>query len=205
MNVYTRIFLLLMVGCFTTVNSQNHKELKTNEEVTMKKNVLVVYLTRSNNTEAVANMITEKIDGDVFEVKPEKPYASNYQKNVDEVKFQNDHNILPPLSATIDISEYDAIFVGFPTWGMQLPPPIKTFLSQNNWEGKTVVPFNTNAGYGLGSSISQLNKYCQNAIVTDAFSVKGGHEREGILFVMKGKKATEVSNLLDAWLQKIGF
>jgi putative NADPH-quinone reductase len=60
---------------------------------------------------------------------------------------------LPPLKTKIDpVEQYDVMFLGFPTWGMHLPVPIKSFLNQYSLKGKTVIPFNTDAGYGEGSS-----------------------------------------------------
>ncbi len=175
------------------------------QESTDKNKVLIVYLSRTKNTKAVAKIIHEKVGGDLVEIEPKIPYSEDYQTNVDEVQDQNEKGILPELKDEIDISKYDTIFVGFPTWGMQLPPPIKTFLNNNDWTGKTIVPFNTNAGYGLGSSKSQIENYCFEGKITEIFSVKGGHEREGILFVMEGKKAIEVKKNIQDWLQRIGF
>ncbi|MFV0607497.1 MAG: flavodoxin family protein [Niabella sp.] len=184
----------------TACTNAQHQNVKTKIE---NKNILIVYLSRTNNTKAVAEMIQKKTGGDLAAVEPQTPYSKKYQKNVDEVQYQNEHNILPPLKTKIDISKYDTIFVGFPTWGMQLPPPIKTFLNENNWKKKVVAPFNTNAGYGLGKSKAQFEQYCSKGKITEIFTVKGGQEREGIMYVMESKKAVEVNNLLDRWLKKI--
>ncbi|MFP3803272.1 flavodoxin family protein, partial [Paraburkholderia sp. SIMBA_027] len=78
----------------------------------------------------------------------------------------------------------DVVFIGFPTWGMQLPPPMKSFLNEYNLSGKTIVPFNTNGGYGIGSSFETVKQLCPNSTVLDIFSTRGGSERDGILYVM---------------------
>ncbi|MNL47091.1 flavodoxin [compost metagenome] len=93
--------------------------------------------------------------------------------------------------------------MGFPTWGMQLPPPMKSFLKEYNLEGKTVIPFNTNAGYGIGSSFQTVNELCPKSSVLEGFSVKGGIERDGILFVMEGEKEKQVQIEIQNWLKKI--
>lgn len=198
------VVIFLFAGCS---NAQNKTQMKPTESDTITKNnkVLIVYLTRTNNTKAVAEMIHDKVGGDLAAIESATPYSENYQKNVDEVAAQNDKGILPPLKTKIDISKYDIIFVGFPTWGMQVPPPVKTFLNENNWSGKTIAPFNTNAGYGLGSSKAQLEKYCSEGKLTENFSVKGGYEKEGIMYVIEGKKAIEVNKLLDDWLKEIAI
>jgi len=111
---------------------------------------------------------------------------------------------LPPLKTKIDdIGKYDVVFIGFPTWGMQLPPPMKSFLSQYDLSGKIVVPFNTNAGYGIGSSFETVKQLCPNSTVLDGFSTKGGVERDGILYVMEGDKEKQVQTEVKKWLQKI--
>jgi Flavodoxin len=111
---------------------------------------------------------------------------------------------LPELKTKIDnIQQYDVVFVGFPTWGMQLPPPVKSFLTKHELSNKTVIPFNTNAGYGIGSSFETLKKLCPNSTILEGISLKGGIERDGILFVMEGEKLKQAEVEIDAWLEKI--
>lgn len=197
MKVYFIIILSLfgLTGCAQT-NQQK-------DTLAKKQKVLIVYLTRTNNTKAVAEMVQAKTGGDLVAIEPATLYSANYQQNVAEVAAQNNNGILPPLKNKIDISKYDVVFLGFPTWCMQLPPPVKTFLNDNNWSGKTIAPFNTNAGYGLGSSQQQIERYCSAGKITEIFSVEGGKERDGIMFVMEGKKETEVQAKVKDWLQKI--
>jgi hypothetical protein len=86
---------------------------------------------------------------------------------------------------------------------MQLPPPVKSFLKQYNLSGKTVIPFNTNAGYGIGSTFDTVKELCPNSRVLEGFSIKGGIERDGILFVMEGEKEKQAQNEVKLWLKKI--
>jgi flavodoxin len=168
------------------------------------KKILVVYLTRTQNTKTVAQIIQQKIAGDLVAIEPVTPYPDDYRTTVDQVAKENEKGYLPPIKSTIDnFEDYDTIFIGFPTWGMQLPPPIKTFLKQNSFKGKTIVPFNTNAGYGVGSGFEEIKKACKDAYVLEGYSVEGGKERDGILFVMKDKKLKSVSDQIDVWLKKI--
>lgn len=109
--------------------------------------ILIVYLSRTNNTKAVAEIIHKNVGGDLVGIELENPYPENYKATVEQVARENESGFLPPLKAKIDsLQKYDMVFVGFPTWGMQLPPPIKTFLTENDLSGKTIAPFNTNAG-----------------------------------------------------------
>lgn len=170
------------------------------------KNVLIVYLSRTNNTKAVAEIIHQNTGGTMVALELETPYPEHYQTTVNQVAEENRTGFLPPLKTKIDsINKYDVVFVGFPTWGMQLPPPMKSFLKQYNLSGKTVIPFNTNGGYGIGSSFETVTQLCTNSTILEGFSIKGGSERDGILFVMEGEKEVQVQAAIKKWLQKIGL
>jgi len=165
---------------------------------------LIVYLTRTGNTEAVARMINEEVGGTLTELEIETPYPEDYQEQVDQVASENARGYLPPLKTKIEnIEQYDTIFLGAPTWGMQLPPPMKSFLNEYNLSGKTVIPFNTNGGYGVGSSFDDVEERCEGCNVLEGYSVQGGRERDGILFVMEGEKETEVRGQVSSWLRRI--
>lgn len=168
------------------------------------KKVLIVYLSRTKNTKAVAEMIHQRVGGDLVELELIDPYPEHYRTTVDQVAHENATGFLPPLKTKIDnIEEYDVVFLGFPTWGMRLPPPVKSFLNQYSLSGKTVIPFNTNAGYGIGSSFETVKQLCPNSQVLDGFSAKGGIERDGILYVMEGDKEVQLRAAVRKWLDKI--
>jgi hypothetical protein len=86
---------------------------------------------------------------------------------------------------------------------MKLPPPMKSFLKQYDLSGKTVIPFNTNAGYGVGSSFHTVKELCKDSKVLEGFTMKGGIERDGVLFVMEGDKLKEAETAVVKWLKKI--
>ena len=113
---------------------------------------------------AIAEIIHKQVGGKLVAIELVTPYPENYRATVDQVARENETGFLPPLKTKIDnIQQYDIVFVGFPTWGMQLPPPMKSFLRQNDLTGKTVIPFNTNAGYGIGSSFETVRPYVPTA------------------------------------------
>jgi hypothetical protein len=86
---------------------------------------------------------------------------------------------------------------------MQMPPPMKSFLYQYDLSGKTLIPFNTNAGYGVGSGFQTVKELCPNSNVLKGFSIKGGIERDGVYFVMKGETLKEAETEVKRWLQEI--
>lgn len=174
------------------------------QEPSADKKILIVYLSRTKNTKAIAEIIHKNIGGDLVALELEKPYPEDYRAIVDQVAKENETEFLPPLKTKIEnIEKYQTIFLGFPTWGMQLPPPLKSFLRQYDLSGKTIVPFNTNAGYGVGSSFQTVKELCPKSTILEGFSTTGGIERDGILFVMEGEKENQAQTEIKEWLQKI--
>jgi flavodoxin len=166
--------------------------------------VLIVYLSRTNNTKVLAETIHRYVGGDLVRLELQEPYPKNYEQIVHQVARENETGFLPPLRTRIrDIANYDVIFVGFPTWGMQLPPPIKSFLKQYDLSGKKVVPFNSNGGYGLGTSFQTVRELCPKSQVLEGYSVKGGSERDGVLLGLQGKRAEQARDDVRQWLQRL--
>lgn len=194
-------FSLLISACSSS--EMNDITLKSDTTIQNKK-VLIVYLSRTNNTKAIAEIIHKNVGGTLVALELEKPYPQNYQPIVQQVVNENETGYLPPLKTKIDsLENYDVVFVGFPTWGMKLPPPIKSFLKQYDLSGKTVIPFNTNAGYGIGSSFETVKELCKNSEVLEGFTMQGGIERDGVYFVIKDERAKEAENKVKQWLQNI--
>ena len=200
---YKWTFTLLFTAFFGLVSCSS-KSQNTIAKNVNKENILIVYLSRTNNTKAIAEIIQKNVGGKLIALELQKPYPENYKATVQQVVDENASGYLPPLKTTIDsIEKYDIIFVGFPTWDMKMPPPMKSFLHQYNLRGKTVIPFNTNAGYGVGSGFETVKKLCPNSTILEGFSTKGGVERDGIFFIMKGDKEKHVEKEVQNWLKKI--
>ncbi|RYZ52194.1 MAG: flavodoxin [Sphingobacteriales bacterium] len=195
----SNIISMLMIACFYFGCAHAQPEQASEK-------ILIVYLSRTGNTKAIAEMIHKNMGGDIVLIELEQPYPADYKVTVEQVAEENEKGYLPPLKMGLDsIGKYDVVFVGFPTWGMKLPPPVKSFLTQYDLSGKTVVPFNTNAGYGVGSSFETLKDMCQDSKVLAGFSMKGGVEKDGVLFIMEGNKAREAVADVEAWLKKINM
>ena len=202
------VLILMACGIFSACSKSKNTASANNEPVTndtsMNKKVLIVYLSRTNNTKAIAEIIHKNVGGKLVALELVNPYPENYQKIVDQVANENSKGFFPPLKTKIDsIEQYDTIYLGFPTWGMQLPPPVKSFLKQYDLSGKTIVPFNTNAGYGIGSTFDTVKQLCPASTVLEGFSIQGGIERDGILFVMEGAKEKQAETEVKVWLRKI--
>lgn len=168
------------------------------------KKILIVYLSRTNNTRAIAEFIQQRVGGTMVALELETPYPADYNATVQQVARENETGYLPPLKTKIDrIEQYDFVFLGFPTWGMRLPPPVKSFLRQHSLKGKTVIPFNTNAGYGEGSSFQTVRELCLQSTVLEGFVTRGGVERDGQYLVIKEARAEEAQGEVENWLRKI--
>lgn len=200
------VFLFISFTCCTRAAEPKEIPSTENSGLLKDKKILIVYLSRTKNTKAVAEIIRKKVGGDLVALELVTPYPADYQTTVNQVAKENETGYLPPLKTKIDsMDKYDIVFVGFPTWGMQLPPPMKSFLNQYDLSGKTVIPFNTNGGYGIGSSFETVKQLCPDSKIPEGFSTKGGVERDGILFVMEGNKEKQVQTAVQKWLSKIGL
>ena len=191
--------------CLLSLGWEPPRRLANAQSPNGQRKVLIVYLSRTNNTKAIAEIIHEKVGGTLIPLELETPYPADYRAIVQQVVRENETGYLPPLKTKIDdIARYDVVFLGFPTWGMRLPPPIKSFLHQYSLNGKTVIPFNTNAGYGVGSAFQTVRELCRQCNVLEGFTTRGGVERDGQYLVIRGTRAEEARKEVDAWLKKIG-
>ncbi len=197
------VLFLLIGACTTSPTAGMTSSLKTSVDPAK---ILVVYLSRTNNTKAMAEIIHKQLGGKLVALELATPYPENYRATVEQVVKENETGFLPPLKTKIDnIQQYDIVFVGFPTWDMQLPPPMKSFLRQYDLKGKTVIPFNSNGGYGIGSTFQTVKELCPNSTVLEGFTTLGGSERDGQLLVITGDKANEAETAVQKWLRTINL
>jgi flavodoxin len=170
------------------------------------KNTLIVYLSRTGNTKAIAEIIHQKTAGKLVALELQTLYPTDYHATVQQVVRENETGYLPPIKTTIDgMDQYDFVFLGFPTWDMQLPPPVKSFLRQYSFRGKTIIPFNTNGGYGPGSTFQTVRELCPQSTVLQGFSTRGGSERDGQLLAIKDAKVGEARKEVENWLRTAGM
>ena len=100
----------------------------------------------------IAGQIRRALGADLFEIEPAEPYPEDYEATVSQAQSEREAGYEPPLKAPVpNIELYEAIFLGFPIWGMTAPSVIRSFLSSHDLSDKTLVPFITHGGYGLGA------------------------------------------------------
>ena len=124
---------------------------------------LVVYYSASGNTERVAKDIAEAAGADLFEIVPTEVYTSedlNWTNSDSRVSREHDDESLRdvPLTTTevSDWDSYDTVFIGYPIWWGIAAWPVDTFVKNNDFTGKTVIPFATSSSSGMGQSGSLL-------------------------------------------------
>ena len=140
--------------------------------------MLVAYFTRTGNTRVIARQIRRALDADLFEIQPAEPYPEDYEETVAQATRERESGFEPPLAALVpDIERYETVFLGFPIWGMSAPSVIRSFLSKHDLSGKTLVPFITHGGYGLGNSLSVVGEHAPQARLLEGFSLEADQER----------------------------
>ena len=136
--------------------------------------ILVAYFSRSGNTREIASQIQKSADGDIFEVQAVKPYPSDYDAVVKQARQELESGYKPALKTKIEnIKSYDLVFIGYPIWWSTFPAPVKTFLSENDLSGKTIVPFCTHEGSGLGRRAMDISKLYPKSTVLDGIAIRG--------------------------------
>lgn len=158
----------------------------------------VVYFSATGNTERVAETITEETGADLFEIVPSEPYSTADLRWTDDesrVSLEENHDSVldittrPGIANTIDLSDYDTVFLGYPIWWGHAPSILLTFLDEEDLSGKTIIPFCTSSSSGIGRSATDLESY-----------ENGGTWLDGMRF---SSGASESS--VRAWLQGLGL
>jgi flavodoxin len=145
------------------------------------------------NTEVIAQMIQEATGGDSFRIEAVNPYPEDYRETTEVAKKEQNANARPELTARVENMEgYDVIFLGYPSWWGTMPMPVCTFLEEYDFAGKTIIPFCTHEGSGMGRSENDIARICPQARLLKGLAVHGTHA---------GSAQGDVEN----WLREIGI
>lgn len=150
---------------------------------------LIVFYSFSKNTEQLALEIATLTDGELRELVPAKPYSFEYNTAAKEARGEIARGYCPPLLSGLEpIDAYDTVFIGSPNWFKSIAPPVLSFLRKHDFTDKTVIPFCTHGGGGLGEIEQAIQRECAGATVLEGFASDGiAHE-----------------DVLLAWMQRIG-
>ncbi len=158
-------------GFNKNIQNENKKKGTGSTDLDSSK-VLVVYFSETGNTKQIAERLSKELSADMIELEPVVPYSKNYDEVVKVGQEEVERGYQPELKPlTVDVNHYERIIVGTPTWWYKMASPVLTFLSENDFSGKIVVPFMTNAGW-KGSVIKDMTELCKNAKVENAKETK---------------------------------
>jgi len=177
----------------------------TTKSTSSKKNgkILVVYFSRKDgvsggplkvgHTKVVADYIQKHTGADEYEIKSATAYPKGYQATADKAQKEQEDNARPKIKGTLpDVSKYDTVFIGAPVWWGEYPMIVRTFMDKVDLSNKTVIPFTTHMGSGLGNTQEQLEEQYPNAKVRDGLGVEG-------------TQASKSQGDVDQWLNKLGY
>jgi flavodoxin len=126
------------------------------------------------NTEIAAKAIQKLVGGDIFHIDPVKEYPVDYEKATQVAQAELRQGSRPVIKGRVeDMSRYDVIFLGYPNWWGTMPMVVFTFLEAYDFASKTILPFCTNEGSGLGHSESDIKKLCPKAKVLKGLAIRG--------------------------------
>ncbi|SHF70886.1 Flavodoxin [Caldanaerobius fijiensis DSM 17918] len=126
------------------------------------------------NTEVIAKKIQKLTGSDMFQIKTVKSYPEDYTETTKVAKEEERKNARPELTEIVDDMEsYDVIYLGYPNWWGTMPMAVFTFLESHDFSGKTIIPFCTHEGSGMGSSEHDIKRLCPNAKVLPGLAIRG--------------------------------
>ena len=174
------------------MSAGSEDEPAESEAPTAEGGTLIAYFSWSGNTEQMAQTIQAEIGGDLFKIEPATPYTEDYDTLLDIAQQEQAEDARPELASQVENwDSYDVVFVGYPNWWSDAPMAVYTFLETYDFDGKTLIPFNTSASGGFGRSLSGLEE-----------SASGASILEGISFTERtlGDARSEVAAWLDGLL-----
>lgn len=138
-------------------------------------NILVAYFSNTGNTEEVAQRIAEDTGADLAEIQRAEEYGDLYEEAEAEIL----EGVHPEITVSVeDISGYDTIFVGYPIWWDEAPAMIATFLADNDFAGKTIIPFCTSSSDEIDNSLHIFSELCPDAVIAEGLTANNSEDIE---------------------------
>ncbi len=126
------------------------------------------------NTEVAARIIQKLTGGDIFRIDPVTSYPQGYQEATEVAREELHRDARPALSVHVDnMGDYGEIYLGYPNWWGTMPMAVFTFLEAHDFSGKTIVPFCTHEGSGMGRSERDIGRVCTGATVSKGLAIRG--------------------------------
>ena len=201
---FIKSFALLIAGLLISVSCSGNGTTKEKEVMEKKAKVLIVFFSHAGenynvgnikvgNTKLVADEIQKVTGGDEFEIVANKNYDLPYNDLVNVAKEETEKGEKPSFKGEVkNIDDYNTVFIGGPIWWGTYPRVMFTFFDKYDLNGKTIIPFSTHEGSGLGSVVEDLKTLYPNATFKEAFSIYGTETRKDL-------------SKVDKWLKRLDF
>ncbi|WP_418751560.1 flavodoxin [Frisingicoccus sp.] len=153
--------------------------------------VLIAYFSATGTTKGVAEHIANGLNADIYEIVPEDPYTDadlDYNNNNSRATIEmSDPDVRPVISGSVEnMEQYDIVFIGYPIWWGEAPRIISTFVESYDFSGKTIVPFCTSGGSGMGSSAANLEELTNGAQWISGQRLSGSDTRDTVMEWVNG-------------------
>ena len=197
--------LLLSMAMITAITASctNRQAQNTNSQTENTNRQLVLYYSETGSTKAVAEELQKQLGADIEAIECVNPYSGNFQETIQRSGQEREKGETPALKPlTKQIADYDVIFLGYPIWFGTYAMPIATLVKEQDFAGKTIVPFCTFGSGGLNTSSDALMKALPQATIKKGYGVRTARvaaaEKELDRFLKEnGYKEREVSPLPD--------
>ena len=203
MKINSIITALLALFMVTSCNAQNKQKVKPQNQSNMNNSIVIFFSHAGDNynvgnievgnTKIVADYISDITGADQFELVIHKYDGMAYKPLCDLAKVEQQNGELPEFEGKLEnLDQYTTVFIGGPVWWGTYPQVMFTFFKQYDLSGKTIIPFTTHEGSGLGRCVEDVKAAYPNATVTDGFEMYGHDVRSG--------RAT-----IEQWLKSLGY
>ena len=171
----------------SSVPSPEEEDEQANAEPESNAKILVAYFSATGTTKTLAEYMADAMGADLYEIMPEEPYTEedlDYGNDQSRSSLEmNDPDARPSISGSVeDMEQYDIIFLGYPIWWGDSPRIIASFVESYDFSGKTIVPFCTSGGSGIGSSAKNLHGLAASDVTwLDGERLKSTSSRDDIV------------------------
>ena len=134
--------------------------------------VLIAYFSWGGNTRGIAEEIQRQTGADLFEIQLVEPYSTDYNTVLEQAQQDQNEQARPEFSAHVEnMGQYDTIILGYPNWWASIPMPVASFLEEYDFAGKTILPFCSHGGGGLGQSQTAIAKLVPDAVLAEGLAI----------------------------------
>lgn len=193
-------------------NDDNQSETETSavepstEQTSDGTNILVAYFSRADenysvgtievgNTQILAEYIVDEVGADSFHIETVTPYPADYDECCDVAKQELNDKARPEITSSVDMEQYDIVFLGYPIWWGDMPMAVYTFMESYDWSGKVVIPFCTHEGSGLSGTDSSIASVTGAQVLT-AIDMRGSTAQA---------LNDDTKQTVRTWLDDLGF